>query len=183
MFNLFEKIGNYFWDNPIHINMSVGHKGKAAKEIDSAETLKLYVRWKLPIRKLVRLSKRQVTQLTPSIFKFKYVVVQLDRSVSFGKHLQIATTKTIECAANLTRRMPNIGGSRKAKRKLMGSVVHLKLLYEMYPKIMRLAFISSRQIILCISFQLKMTERTDQRICIKFCFYLGKSCTETIEMI
>ena len=28
-----------------------------------------------------------------------------------------------------------------------------------------------------------MTERTDQRICIKFCFNLGKSCTETIEMI
>ena len=28
-----------------------------------------------------------------------------------------------------------------------------------------------------------MAERTDQRICIKFCFNLGKSCTETIEMI
>ena len=28
-----------------------------------------------------------------------------------------------------------------------------------------------------------MTERTDQRICIKFCFNLGKSCIETIEMI
>ena len=28
-----------------------------------------------------------------------------------------------------------------------------------------------------------MTERTDQRICIKFCFNLGKSCTETVEMI
>ena len=34
-----------------------------------------------------------------------------------------------------------------------------------------------------ICLQLKMTERTDQRICIKFCFNLGKSCTETIEMI
>ena len=28
-----------------------------------------------------------------------------------------------------------------------------------------------------------MTERIDQRICIKFCFNLGKSRTETIEMI
>ena len=28
-----------------------------------------------------------------------------------------------------------------------------------------------------------MTERTDQRICIKFSFNLGKSCTETIEII
>ncbi|GFY08975.1 protein GVQW3 [Trichonephila clavipes] len=28
-----------------------------------------------------------------------------------------------------------------------------------------------------------MTERTEQRICIKFCFNLGKSCAETIEML
>ena len=34
-----------------------------------------------------------------------------------------------------------------------------------------------------ICLQLEMTERTDQRICIKFRFNLDKSCTETIEMI
>ena len=34
-----------------------------------------------------------------------------------------------------------------------------------------------------IFLQLKMTERTDQRICIKFCFNLGKSYTEKIKMI
>ena len=34
-----------------------------------------------------------------------------------------------------------------------------------------------------ICLQLKMTERTDQRIFIKYCFNLGKSCTETIKMI
>ena len=28
-----------------------------------------------------------------------------------------------------------------------------------------------------------MTERTDQRICIKFCLNLSKSCTQTIETI
>lgn len=28
-----------------------------------------------------------------------------------------------------------------------------------------------------------MTERTEQRICIKFCFNLGKNCAETIEML
>ncbi|GFX42464.1 FLJ37770-like protein [Trichonephila clavipes] len=28
-----------------------------------------------------------------------------------------------------------------------------------------------------------MAERTEQRICIKFCFNLGKSCAETIEML
>ena len=34
-----------------------------------------------------------------------------------------------------------------------------------------------------ICLQLKITERKHQRICIKFCFNLGKSCTEKIEMI
>ena len=34
-----------------------------------------------------------------------------------------------------------------------------------------------------ICLQFKMTERTDQRICIKFCSNLGKSCTKTIEVI
>ncbi|GFW53215.1 protein GVQW3 [Trichonephila clavipes] len=28
-----------------------------------------------------------------------------------------------------------------------------------------------------------MAERTEQRICIKFCFNLGKSCMETLEML
>ena len=59
----------------------------------------------------------------------KYLGVQLDRRLIFGKHLQIATAKAIQCGANLTRLMPNIGGPRDAKRRLVVSVVLLKLLY------------------------------------------------------
>ena len=59
----------------------------------------------------------------------KYLGVQLDRRLSFGEHLQIATAKVIQCGAALTRLMPNIGGPREAKRRLVTSVVNLKLLY------------------------------------------------------
>ena len=59
----------------------------------------------------------------------KYLVVQLDRRLSFGHHLQIATAKTIQCGANLSRLMPNIGGPREAKRRLVASVVLSKLFY------------------------------------------------------
>ena len=59
----------------------------------------------------------------------KYLGVQLDRRLSFGEHLQIAAAKVIECEANLARLMPNIGGPREAKRRLVASVVHSKLLY------------------------------------------------------
>ena len=59
----------------------------------------------------------------------KYLGVQLDRRLSFGEHLQIATAKAIQCVAALTRLMPNIGGPREAKRRLVASVVNSKLLY------------------------------------------------------
>ena len=59
----------------------------------------------------------------------KYLGVQLDRSLSFGEHLKIAAAKAIQCGANLFRFMPNIGGPREAKRRLVATVVHSKLLY------------------------------------------------------
>ena len=59
----------------------------------------------------------------------KYLGVQLDRRLSFGEHLQIATAKAIQCGAALTPLMPNIGGPREAKRRLVASVVNSKLLY------------------------------------------------------
>ena len=59
----------------------------------------------------------------------RYLGVQLDRRLSFGEHLQIATAKAIQCGATLTRLMPNIGGPREVKRRLVASVVNLKLLY------------------------------------------------------
>ena len=59
----------------------------------------------------------------------KYLGVQLDRRLSFGEHLQFATAKAIQCGAALTRLMPNIGGPREAKRRLVASVVNSKLLY------------------------------------------------------
>ena len=39
----------------------------------------------------------------------------------------IATAKAIQCGANLARLIPNIGGPREAKRRLVESVVHSKL--------------------------------------------------------
>ena len=54
---------------------------------------------------------------------------QLDRRLSFGAHLKIASAKAIQCGAALTRLMPNIGGPREAKRRLVASVVNSKLLY------------------------------------------------------
>ena len=59
----------------------------------------------------------------------KYLGVQFDQRLSFCEHLQIATAKAIQCGATLTRLMPNIGGSREAKRRLVASVVNSKLLY------------------------------------------------------
>ena len=59
----------------------------------------------------------------------KYLGVKLDQRLSFGEHLHNATAKAIQCGAALTRLMPNIGGSREAKRRLVASMVNSKLLY------------------------------------------------------
>ena len=61
--------------------------------------------------------------------EIEYLGVKLDRRLSFGEHLHIATDKAIQCGAALTRLMPNIGGPREAKRRLVASVVNSKLLY------------------------------------------------------
>ena len=61
--------------------------------------------------------------------RIKYLGVQLDRRLSFGEHLPIATAKAIQCGAAQTRLMPNIGGSREAKRRLVASMVNSNLLY------------------------------------------------------
>ena len=53
----------------------------------------------------------------------------MDRRLSFNEQLQIATAKAIQCGVVLTRLMPNIGGPREAKRRLVASVVNSKLLY------------------------------------------------------
>ena len=53
----------------------------------------------------------------------------MDRRLSFGEDLQIATAKAIQCVATLTRLMPDIGGPSEAKRRLVASAVNSKLLY------------------------------------------------------
>ena len=53
----------------------------------------------------------------------------MDRELSFGENLRIAAATAIQCGANLAWLMPNIREPREAKRRLVASVVHSKLLY------------------------------------------------------
>ena len=53
----------------------------------------------------------------------------MNRRLSFGEHLQIASAKIIQRGAALIRLMLNIGGPREAKRRLVASVVNSMLLH------------------------------------------------------
>ena len=57
--------------------------------------------------------------------------IEWEKSIKYlgGEHLQIATAKVMQCGAALTRLMPNIGGPREAKRRLVANVVNSKQLY------------------------------------------------------
>ena len=59
----------------------------------------------------------------------KYLGVQLDRRLSFDEQLQIAITKAIQCGANLVRLIPNSGGFRETKKRMVARVVRSKLVY------------------------------------------------------
>ena len=49
----------------------------------------------------------------------KYLGVQLDSELSSGEHLQITPDKAIQWGTDLAQLMPNMGGPREAKRKLV----------------------------------------------------------------
>lgn len=58
-----------------------------------------------------------------------YLGVQLDTRLSFGQHVARAAEGARKAAAALSRLMPNVGGQRQSKRKLLMSVVSSRLLY------------------------------------------------------
>lgn len=55
--------------------------------------------------------------------------VELDRKLNFRPHVAKAINKAIESGGNISRLMPNVGGPREAKRRVLASVFHSKLLY------------------------------------------------------
>lgn len=61
--------------------------------------------------------------------QIKYLGVVLDKKLNFRPHIHQAGLKAVECGANLARMMPNVGGPREEKRRLVACVAHSKLLY------------------------------------------------------
>lgn len=59
----------------------------------------------------------------------RYLGIELRKKLGFGKHLECAAAKAIKTTFLLARLMPNIGGTKQKKRKLMKSMVRSKLLY------------------------------------------------------
>jgi len=58
-----------------------------------------------------------------------YLGVQLDTKLTFRSHLLKATLGAKKVAVALARIMPNVGGPKQSKRRLLSSVVNSKLLY------------------------------------------------------
>lgn len=64
--------------------------------------------------------------LSPAI---RYLGVWLDTKLNFGAHVEKALQKAERTLTALAGIMPNIGGARASKRKLLASVVHSQVLY------------------------------------------------------
>ncbi|KAJ8965282.1 hypothetical protein NQ314_004245 [Rhamnusium bicolor] len=59
----------------------------------------------------------------------KYLGVTIDSKVNFGAHIEIAIGKANRLVTALNRLMPNSGGPRASRRKILGSVAHSVVLY------------------------------------------------------
>lgn len=58
-----------------------------------------------------------------------YLGVEIDRNLSFGPHINKVALKASKTIGNLCRLMPNVGGSKEKKRKLIASVATSQMLY------------------------------------------------------
>ena len=68
------------------------------------------------------------TQLVPSN-TIKYLGLQIDRRLTFLPHVRAAAEKASRVVDQLARLMPNVGGPKQKRRKLLNTVAHSVLLY------------------------------------------------------
>lgn len=59
----------------------------------------------------------------------KYLGVWLDTKLTFAEHVKQASLKAEKTVTALAKIMPNIGGPRSSKRKVLASVAHSQILY------------------------------------------------------
>lgn len=59
----------------------------------------------------------------------KYLGITVDDRLGFKKHVQMAADKASKAVSALARIMPNIGGPKEPRRRLLLSVVHSVVLY------------------------------------------------------
>lgn len=61
--------------------------------------------------------------------QIKCLGLELNRVLEYKAHLEVAAKKAQTTALALSRLMPNLGGARQRKRRLLATVVESKLLY------------------------------------------------------
>ena len=68
-------------------------------------------------------------QTVPWSKSLRYLGVQLDNGMKYTEHIKNIAEKASTTAAALARLMPNIGGPKECKRRLLNSVIHSKILH------------------------------------------------------
>lgn len=80
-------------------------------------------------RKLPQISFELLGNVIRPQNKIKYLGIWLDPKLTFAEHVNQTIRKAERTTTALSKLMPNIGGPRASKRKLLVSVIHSQLLY------------------------------------------------------
>lgn len=68
-------------------------------------------------------------QTIKSTRSLKYLGVMIDNKLSFKEHIEYVSKKAARTQASLARILPNIGGPKPARRKLLATVINSVILY------------------------------------------------------
>lgn len=80
-------------------------------------------------RKIQPIEFNLMGKIIAPVRAIKYLGVWLDTKMTFSEHINRAAEKAGKTMAMLTRVMPNIGGPRSSKRRVLTSIIHSKILY------------------------------------------------------
>lgn len=84
----------------------------------------------LTTRRKIQPIKFTVEGVTVSVSPaIKYLGVWLDTKLTFAEHVKKITEKAEKTTVALSSLMPNIGGPRSSKRRMISSVIHSQILY------------------------------------------------------
>lgn len=124
-------------------------------------------------KRLTSMTIQAESSLIRTMKSIRYLGVIMDKDMKMTEHVKMVTTKAEAAAIALSKLLPNVGGPRQSKRRVMSSVVYSILLYA--APVWRKA--------INIAKYRKLTEKVQRRISLRICSAYRTLSTEAAVLL